>query len=177
MGWTRRTFVAGFPRVGYSFGVGLLLYRYSSRLPALGLCRTQPVLTAILLLLLVAGTLAAQPSGWLSLVWDCTAAFVVFPILIYIGMQIRCSDVARQLLAYLGMASYTIYIIHKPLYDLITTIIVFVHRTDIYPALTPWAGIGFASFLLAISFPLDRYYDQPIRRRLGWKPRHRPEAT
>jgi peptidoglycan/LPS O-acetylase OafA/YrhL len=177
IGWTRRTLVAGLPRVGYSFGAGLLLHRLPARRARLDLLRRNPLPTALAAIGLVAAALGLDPPGSLSIMWDAIAVFLLFPLVVLLGMQVGVEGRGRRILAYLGMASYTIYILHKPLFDALEGL---AWRSGMPNALSsrhPESGLVFMMALLALAYPLDRFYDQPIRRALGRPLRHRPEVT
>ena len=143
------TFLGGFPRVLFSFFLGVALRRASARLPVLRL----PTL-------LVVGATTATffmpvPRGWEPLFELACVAFV-YPVLIHAG---AAASVGRPRLAeLLGDASYALYLIHMPLLDLWEK---GMRRVGLLPH--PVAAGLFVVTAVAVALVVDRFYDRRAR--------------
>jgi peptidoglycan/LPS O-acetylase OafA/YrhL len=166
LGNTWSSYFAGWGRVFWSFFAGVMLYRRYSRKRRAAL----PSWVGILLMLAVA-ILFASPSS--DVVFSVASAFLCFPLIIWIGAQVRLAGLAARVASWLGLISYAVYITHLPVLTLTLDAADLLH---IYPAasfvvrLTVVAGIA-----VAVAWLLDRVYDRPIRNWLSRR-RARPGA-
>jgi peptidoglycan/LPS O-acetylase OafA/YrhL len=96
----------GFARVGFSFPLGVLLYR-TRPLQALHVSWLIPC--AIL-----AALLCASPGKYNAL-YNLFFVMVASPLLVACGASIQPPESMRRICNYLGVLSYAIYIIHDPL--------------------------------------------------------------
>lgn len=107
-GWGPTNAWVGIPRVAFSYGAGLLLYRFHAagklNTPALPF----PVLAGLLCAAILGGSFARH---W---IYDVVAATVLFPAIVALGAS---STVGREIKAamWLGLISYPIYAVHNPL--------------------------------------------------------------
>jgi peptidoglycan/LPS O-acetylase OafA/YrhL len=140
-------FAIGVARVSFSFPFGVLLFRWRNALPdlsRLGLL-VAPVLLAYFML---------PPSA----LHDLAFVVIVSPVLVIVALR---GGAWEPLAAYGAAASYALYAIHFPLFELLSGA---THSLRIDPVL-PTAGL-IVSLLVACPL-LDRFYDRPIRRLLG----------
>lgn len=154
----------GFPRVGFSFFLGVLLQR--RRRAAAG---RSPL--AWLAVAAVALLLAAKIPG--ALLFDLLTIFVAFPLLVRFAASVEPPRPA--LASALGALSYPLYVIHVPLLSIVARAAIFAGTRP--EALAPWIGLAAIAILCAAALWLDRAYDAPIRRRASALLRTRPAAT
>jgi peptidoglycan/LPS O-acetylase OafA/YrhL len=126
-------------RVGFSFAIGLLLYRQKHRLPNI----TVP---PVVILMAVAGILTRPPALYVEL----ACVLIVFPLIVHFGANTEPKRFGG-VFALLGLTSYGVYAIHYPLLAL-------VHGGG------NWTVAPFIVGLLAIVYALDRWIDAPVRR-------------
>jgi peptidoglycan/LPS O-acetylase OafA/YrhL len=151
----------GLCRVGYSYFLGVFLYRARSeqrplRRLAIWLC----------------GGIGLAAIGAVMLPHRVGAEFamvlLVFPMVVYLAAGVDVTGKTAEVCAFLGIASYSIYVIHEPLGALIQAGL---RSEGIDPWGKPVFGVLFLAFILALSWLLDRYYDAPARRWLKDKMR------
>ena len=102
------TFWVGFPRVGYSFFLGVLLSRLLRRRASM--LRVSPWLV----LLAVAVTLSAYPGAW-RWAYDLGCVLIILPLLVWAAALVEPAGASRVIFTGLGAASYPMYTIHVPL--------------------------------------------------------------
>lgn len=146
--------VGGFPRVGYSFFLGVLIQRH--RKPGHG--------PGWLPWFAVAGAGAALwlrnlPGGALA---DLATVFLVFPTILWLVAE-RQPKLGRFAQA-LGAMSYPLYVIHAPLISIITRGIVFFGAKP--EPMAPWLGIATVLTLCGVALMLDRFYDRRVRAKI-----------
>jgi peptidoglycan/LPS O-acetylase OafA/YrhL len=111
----------------------------------------------------LAAILASNPPGELSALFDLTAVLFVFPLLVWLGAESVAGGWSAGILARLGLASYAVYVLHAPLYDVVLSALAKAGVTGPFG----WpAGLIFILLTLAIAILLDRLFDQPVRRLL-----------
>jgi peptidoglycan/LPS O-acetylase OafA/YrhL len=149
----------GFLRVAFSFFAGILVYRlWLFRPPRIN------VPAPIIALLLIA-VMFSHPAERYQAAYSLVASIVVFPSLIWLAASSRPHRRVARLWAWLGPVSYAIYVLHFPIYILMTRIL----EKLLYPGLESagWKwGIFFIGFVVVVSDVADRCYDVPVRKRL-----------
>lgn len=133
------TAIAILPRTGFSFIVGILLYRLFQRRGK----ERPPSVMSWTLPLLFAG-LTFLPDD-MPLV-DIVVVFAVIPALVYAGATYPVAF--PRVAVWLGLVSYPVYASHAPL----------LHVASGMPIVPVMAGI------IALSYALARYYDEPLRK-------------
>ncbi len=154
-------FLGGFPRVAYSFAVGLLINRLASR----GTLRI-PKLPFLPLALVVFAVLAAPlaNTGRLALTYDVIAVSVVIPCLVALATVATVPAWAVSGALWLGAISYPLYALHYPLLRMMSVVI----STPGTPALLKLAG--WATIVLAcvaIAWAVNRWFEPQARRLLS----------
>lgn len=142
--------LAGAPRVGFSFFLGVLMFR------EIGAWRA-PAWASWVALGIVCAVLASPKDG--TATYLC-AVLVAFPAAVWLALRaqppvwtVRASNV-------LGDLSYPLYTIHVPFAALVLAI-----TGPIGGA--PWSGWAFLAGLAAVSWALDQWFDRPVRRFLS----------
>jgi peptidoglycan/LPS O-acetylase OafA/YrhL len=142
----------GLPRVAFSFTAGLALCRLYRARPWRS---PLPAWTPLLML---------PPMLYLHLdevVWPLACVLVLFPAIVAFAAAAEPAPKGARAFAWLGAISYPLYALHKPAGELVTLWVRHVSPHDIR---TPWIGVVFLALLAVASTPLERFYDQPVRR-------------
>ncbi|MCZ7467213.1 acyltransferase [Rhizobium rhizogenes] len=145
---------AGMGRVFFSFFIGVLIYRYRNRAPQL-----RPV-QAVLCLLLVCFILAMPMTRELRPFFDLMVVLLIWPLLLFVASQTVPGRRTAVVSAFLGTASYAVYVLHIPLLAWTELLIPTVDGTNM--ALP--AGIVFLVGTTCLSWWLTVHYDQPVQK-------------
>ena len=144
-------FFWGFPRVAFSFFLGVLLFRYR---PAY---RLKSFASLGLALLLGIALFAPLPkSDW---AYDLIAVALIFPPIVFFGSLCESRPVLTALWLWLGELSYPLYITHYPMIRLIKNGVdlLHLHVAVAVTAITCAAGSIIAAQVLLI------VWDRPVR--------------
>ncbi len=144
-GFLWSTVWAGAPRAGFSFPLGVLMYRARHQMP--NLARLRPLLLPLFL-----AAIFLKP----SFIKDLTFVFVVSPFIVLLAADAR--DQASRISRFLGSISYGLYIIHAPVLAAAMFISDMYGVSPVGPLLVGAMVSVFAAYLL------DKYYDRPVRR-------------
>lgn len=148
------TFPGGFPRVFFSFFLGVLLFRI---LPDR---QIESHLPWLFLAALVAFQFVPVTRAWL-VPFDLAFIMILSPLLIAAGAMVQPRS--RRLFQMLGDISYPLYVIHLPIVGVAWRAChVVLHKEP--QDFAPWGGIALAGVLAAACLVLDLYYDRPVRR-------------
>ena len=153
--WTN--FIYGFPRVTFSFFVGVLIHRLFKE-------RRESTWIGLVLPFVLIPIFAFGPTGTLRIAYDLLCVMVVFPLLIIAGAAYDPPPLGVGISRFLGLISYPLYAIHVPIIELTRRTVRVAHyeTLDLAPAL----GIALTTVLVFVSWPLVKYYDEPVRRAL-----------
>lgn len=161
-GWSVHNWWAGLVRVGFSYPLGVLIYRlYSAeRLPTV----TLPF--PILVIGLVTGIAAAS---WVGAWWsDAATALFFFPALLIAGIRSPVG-IGAPIATWLGAISYPLYAIHSPLvevwgryapHDLLSALGAFALCVALAGIVERWVERGARKWLTAVVIPSTR--TQPV---------------
>jgi peptidoglycan/LPS O-acetylase OafA/YrhL len=108
-GWNWATVAGGFARVGWAYGIGLLLYRLS----ASGRIRV-PVVPAFLPVG-AAAVLLIAPTFDLGAARVVVPLFVLLPLILLLGASASITAPGRRAASWVGELSYPLYTMHPPL--------------------------------------------------------------
>jgi peptidoglycan/LPS O-acetylase OafA/YrhL len=156
LGLSWPTIVGGTFRVGYSFFLGVLFFRFHHRWNV-------PKLPPLLLLVCLPVVLFAE----MPVLMQLSAALFILPWFVLLGSQVEPRGLLNLISRSLGLASYGVYAIHKRLY-LLTYGFVLSLGLDL-SRFAPWIGIAFAAALVVGCLILNRIYDRPARALLAAK--------
>jgi peptidoglycan/LPS O-acetylase OafA/YrhL len=146
--WT--SIVGGGFRVGYSFFLGVLFFRFHRQWNV-------PKLPPILLLVALPVILFLE----MPVIVQLAAALFILPWFVLLGSQVEPKGVLETAARNLGLASYAVYAIHKRLY-LLSYGLVLKFGLDL-SRFAPWIGIVFGIALVLGCLLLNRIYDKPAR--------------
>ena len=167
VGWTRRTFWCGLPRVIYGFFAGVLIFRLDQK----G-WKAPKVPYWLILLALTLCMIRWFPSAGLYWARDFLLVTVILPVIVAFAVNAEASGKWMAPFAWLGAISYPLYTLHVPLLRGFRWLLI------ASPSLEPWAKSGGWWLVLAavIGFAalFERFYDAPIRAFLA---RRRAPAT
>jgi peptidoglycan/LPS O-acetylase OafA/YrhL len=147
----------GFPRVTFPFFTGVLIHRVTAsgklRAPLL-----PPTVLAVALLL----TFCVPVRAPINAVVDLLEIAVLYPALIILAMSEKpLGKQENNILVWLGLLSYPLYIIHQPIFMWLARTKRFI---SVYLVLSPYIWIFAAiSFSAICAFGIFRFYDIPIR--------------
>ncbi|HEV7692972.1 MAG TPA: acyltransferase [Hyphomonadaceae bacterium] len=151
-GWSKHELLGGVFRVFFGFTCGLMLYEFrpSWKLKSVYGWALMAVLGFILL-----GPFAFKPLEQL------TVSLVVMPAIVWIGSAIEMAGAGVEIVTFLGILSYPIYILHKPVLETSVSVL---HKLDPTGALIPlWVPLQFA-FFIAMAWLAFKVIDEPVRK-------------
>lgn len=166
-GFSPATMAVGAFRVGFSFFAGVALYRHG-RIARNAAGSTGPGARARAVVLVGGAVvmLAASPPAPLRAIYELVAVTMLFPLLI--GLAMRCplsgSDARRA--AVLGTLSYPVYVLHVPVARTLNGVLSKGLHVPV-EHWAPYAGLAFLALFLPACLLADRWYDGPVRARLG----------
>jgi peptidoglycan/LPS O-acetylase OafA/YrhL len=170
-GFSPSTMPVGAFRVGFSFFMGVALYRRFMRLRSVGrsIGTNAPRgagTRALVLVAALAAALTVSPPTALRPIYELLAVTVLFPSLIALAMHCPLSGRGARWCALLGMLSYPIYVLHVPVARTLNGLLVKGLHLPLEHWL-PYAGIAFLAMFLPACWIADRWYDGPARARLS----------
>ncbi|HEX2763390.1 MAG TPA: acyltransferase family protein [Allosphingosinicella sp.] len=147
-GWNARTFLAGFARVGWGYGAGLLVYRlFASRLWKLPkVSFLAPLGTAAVLLV------APEMGG--PLLRAGASVFLLFPLILLLGVASEVPRALQPAARWLASLSYPLYAVHLPFLLL---------ARDLLGLRAPFAWFLTGLVCLAFASAVASFYDAPMR--------------
>lgn len=151
----------GLVRTAFGFSIGILIARHLGLQPA-----RQSNLEFLLVVALVVIAIAGWPSGKWRMLWDGTCVLLLFPLVVYWGVQIDPSPSLRRAATFLGLTSYAVYVLHSPVSACVNAAVShgLLHVRAV--AVAPYLGLTVLAILLPSCWIVDRYVDLPMRRRL-----------
>jgi len=157
--WGMKSNIAGFARSVFGIFMGLLLYRHHKYLLFSFDRRETPW---IAFFVLIAAMLIPDAGRFNPLV-DIFAVTLLFPLCVLVASRgtMENKNIASILVG-LGSASYPIYVLHKPVGEIIARLITKGGGDEIKYA--PFSGFVLVVFLIALSIFIERRIDMPFRR-------------
>lgn len=163
-GWSKYELLGGVFRVFFGFTCGLTLYeiRPTKKFKSIYGWGLMAVLAAILLM-----PVEFKP------VEQLPVSLIIMPLIVWVGSAIDMQGSGVRVVSFLGMLSYPIYILHKPMLELTTAVF---HKLDPTGALTfVWVPLQYVIFIGA-AWAAFKLIDEPVRKRLTALFKPRPKA-
>lgn len=156
-------YYAGLARVGFSFFVGVLIFRLRSfaTLRLKGIMAAVTALSIVALLCAVLGTNVLSANPLLAFV----AIIILFPAMVFFGAAVPMPERGKRLSLRLGEISYPLYVLHVPL---LSPLFLLEHKLPMTPAVRI-AFFIYLALLVPLTWAIALYIDAPIRRFLGHK--------
>jgi peptidoglycan/LPS O-acetylase OafA/YrhL len=149
-------YLAGIPRVCFSYFLGVRLYRAWRVRERHAVPAAWAVIVGVIAVLLLPVPLEYRAY------YDLPAVLLLIPALVYHAASVSLGAIGKKLLLPLGAASYAYYVLHVPFGMFCDAV---AQRAGIdLTARAPWSGVGVLVALLAVSLVLDAVYDRPVRR-------------
>lgn len=157
-GWGGENFIDGLARIGFSFLMGMLLYRTNM------IIKNKLGLWPIALILL-ATFLVPYRNAWNWIVEPVLVIFV-FPLIVMLGAGTVTGEKSKKLNQFSGEISYPLYMTHYPFVWIFLTYV----ATQKPSAGTLWVVIPVSVVLLIIfAWLMYKWVDQPLRNYLSKK--------
>lgn len=174
VGWSMANlgFFGGLMRLGFSFGIGLLISRGFKPIKVKGAFWICSIAIAIMMCLPYI-TLTGEPSI-LNAVYDLLCTWIVFPMVVFIGASGKTTDRhSKKICDFLGVISYPIYIIHYPVMYLFYSWV----WNNGYTFGDVWyVTVIIFLVLIPVAYFFVRFYDEPIRKWLTSKLKTKRES-
>ena len=173
-GWATKNFFGGFPRVGFSFSLGVLLYELSRggarrRIQSLVeriSCPSFALYGAAFAMLLFPRSIHG--------LYPLLAVATVGPAIVFVGAQIELHPgLERNIATFLGWISYPVYCLHYP----VLRLVIFLRNGQQDSGYLLLAVTAAVTLVLAVV--LTRCYEEPLRAALStlWSTRARPRIA
>ncbi len=147
-------FTIGLARATFSYTAGMILFR-AWRSGSVRINSSATLCVAFVMGVLI---LPAFPQHVMATtVAVILVALFLFPALVYLAAGSEPGPVAGPLFRQLGIASYTVYILHFPIFHLFRLL------TPEHVFTRPLAGYAVIALLVALGLFLNTHYDQPAR--------------
>jgi peptidoglycan/LPS O-acetylase OafA/YrhL len=152
-GWSTENFAGGFPRVGFSFMVGVLIFKFYDNLKKLPHIHPALIVAALLVMFLL-------PFHMSYLYWlFCTLFIVPFFIIAGANVQIK-STLVTKMTIFLGWLSYPIYCLHNPILN--------IYKGFTKDPINFYLEISIIFIVtIIVTYLIAKYYDDPLRARLN----------
>ncbi len=166
----------------YSFCMGLLIARLSGVQGGMQGCaqgKDAPLrdasrrvladvkLPSSILLLLTLLTLSVTPTDAIRPWYDLGAVLILFPMIVVLAARSEPRSLGlKKICVFLGAISYAIYVLHVPIFILVTIASKKIGLHDLAD-FAPFSGVLLLLVLVCFARIADRVYDQAMRRWLG----------
>ena len=166
LGYANYNWQFGFCRFGFSFTLGMLLYRVMRN----GFFEKQynkPLIGVALSLTLAICLCIQNINHDANAIISLVLTIVVFPVLVIIATKIDFGGTLAKIAEFLSNLSYTIYVLQ---YAIIAMLMHQLKVMHIVPhAIAPWGQVGLQIFMIILSYYANKYYDAPVRKWLNAK--------
>lgn len=160
--------LGGLLRVSFGFFAGVWLYKMRSRW-------TAPALPAWAAFVILFAALAMPAPGALRPYWDLFAAVAIFPPLVAMSANTTVRGVQLKVCAFVGMASYGVYILHVPLFAWVRLTLQHFGVFDQMPGVAMVALMAVVA--VCVTAVLHILYDVPVRRFLSRSRQRKPRES
>lgn len=165
VGMTQANFLFGFPRVFFSFFLGVMLFRLRDKF------NFATSSTFLSLGLFAAGALICFPKvpvTRLDGAIDLAMVVCVFPIILRIAERTKLPKRLSAIAWFFGGISYSVYLLQTPLMVAYSALPQLFLGSKV-AAFVPWAGMVFVLFIIHASYLCWVYFERPAQRWLTKK--------
>jgi len=163
----------GFARAAFGFFAGVLIFRLTGS-PTRPTTQTGWRRLALFPAFLIA--LVAPAPAWLRPFLDFALVTLIGPATIWVGQAFQPPPVLTGFFSYLGGISYAVYVLHIPIWTCVQHILWRLPAEAANGVVSP--GVVTFFVVIAAAMVADRFYDRPIRRRIGrWLKRRNPGGS
>jgi peptidoglycan/LPS O-acetylase OafA/YrhL len=160
-----QSFTQGFARVGFSFCMGVVVFRLRENGRATFWSRRMALVVALAVVFLLSGMLLTRGEIAERHATQLFFIAVVSPVVVYLGSLVKLPVVAEPFCGFLGDFSYPLYILHQPF------LLIWgghtAHRLSAaHPVATQLSIPVFCFAVAAITWCVGSFYDTPVRARL-----------
>ncbi|MBW9118002.1 acyltransferase [Rhizobium cauense] len=156
-GFNPAGFWLGFPRVIWSFSVGLLIYKYRSFAPHGTFIPASIILLVFLML---------PDMGIPTATMDTIAVMIIMPAVVFGCLTADLGPFARRCAIWGGNLSYPIYALHYPFVHVFSFL---AKGMNLSQTLQLGVALVGTALITAFSAVVYVFLDLPIRRRLSWR--------
>ncbi len=162
VGWSSDNILYGFPRVIFSFFLGLLIFRTGFRIDA-GWAANPLTLYVLLAMSTLIMSLPFGLPGHLDGFYDLAVVVVLFPVVLVVALAARLPSKVASFALLLGGVSYSVYLLHTPLMVLYSALpqVLLGNKVGDY---VPWAGVIFLPLLLWAAYLTWVLFELPAQR-------------
>ena len=161
-GWDFASWPVIVSRLLFSFFAGVLLFR------TLGDRRRIQPWASWLCIVAVGVGLSATPYENFRASYELGLVLCVFPLVVWVGCQNEPGRWSGLLFRFLGLISYSVYVLHQPAAELFAKLLEKGAHLDLQSVPTANAAlVVFIAGLMIVTWLIDKYYDIPIRRSLS----------
>lgn len=167
VGSDQGSFAWGFPRVIFSFFLGVALFRFRSAMPVF---RVPAWPLAVLLAL----SFLFRATGHASMVYDAFCVCVLYPALVYLGAE--ASEISPRTGYVCGEISYALYVVHYPILCLPPVAALAARAWPNGAGWHTWYQIPITAALALIAWAVVQLYDLPVQKALARRRRRTAAA-
>lgn len=155
-GFNWKNSIGGLPRVFYSFGAGVLIYRVLKAFPYEKIFNSW----LSLLILLIVVFLLGLPTVKYTEVYELMVVLILFPVLVLFATYVEPHKNTKLIAIYstLGLTSYGVYILQLPFIYAYSTVFMKHGYHSILQGITAVFVLFFTALMI------DKLYDKPVRK-------------
>jgi peptidoglycan/LPS O-acetylase OafA/YrhL len=163
LGYNWGQMIHALARIGFSFGAGLLLFRFGVAIRS----RLGFATLSLIMLLVFVGPFGSPlygshaPFNW---IYELAIVLFIFPMMVALGAGAQSSGLMRSLCTLSGRISYPIYMVH---YAFVMVFFNYHWTRTIGPEKLPWVIAASTISIVLISYGILVFYDEPLRRWLN----------
>jgi peptidoglycan/LPS O-acetylase OafA/YrhL len=160
-----QSFTQGFARVGFSFCMGVVVFRFRENGRATFWSRRMTLVVGLAVVFLLGGMLLTRGEIAERHATQLFFVAVVSPLVVYLGSLVKLPVATEPFCSFLGDFSYPLYILHQP-FLLIWGGHTAHQLSAAHPVATQLSIPVFCFAVAGITWCVGSFYDTPIRARL-----------
>lgn len=158
-GWgnTEAHYAAGLSRSIFGILMGVLIYRFRSKL-----IEKISFISPWLAVLIIVAALLFPSIPKYNYIYDIFIVTIIFPLTVLIASQLKESKLEPALLM-LGAASYPLYVLHYPFIHFIETVSNSYGYDYLVTEYAPYTGMFLLTFLVVLALFMAKFVEMPLR--------------